>query len=973
MGTTTLIFLSYHFSTLFLCLSYTKSQAYDPEQAILLRIRQYWQSPPPLNQWSPSISSSHCSWPGVNCTNSSITGLHFTNMNIIGTIPPFICDLKNLTVLDFYNNSFVGMFPVALFSCSKLQYLSLSQNYFAGAIPEDIDGFSGLSVLDLSGNNFTGNVPAAIGRLQELKKLGLDQNQFNGTYPPEIGNLSNLEELSMAYNDFLPSSLPFSFTQLKQLRWLWMSASNLIGEIPETVGEMVALEHLDLSRNKLEGNIPSSLFMLKNLSIMYLFRNRLCGEIPHVVEALKLVELDLSDNNLTGKIPDDFGKLQNLSVLNLFYNQFSGEIPESVGRLPALKRFSLFSNNLSGVLPPELGRHSMLETVEASSNKLTGRLPEFICNGGKLLGVAAFDNNLHGELPESLGNCSSLLMVSISHNSFTGNVPVGLWTSSNLIYLMLSDNLFAGELPDEVSGNLKRLEISNNRFSGKIPIGASWRNLTVFNASNNLFSGIVPQELTVPPLLTTLLLDRNQLSGAIPSDIVSWKSLTTLNMSQNQLSGQIPKEIGFLPNLLQLDLSGEIPISLENTAYKSSFLNNPGLCTRSSLLSLNLCHSNTQKSIKSSTQFIALISSILATAFVLVLLLSLFVIRVYQKKLILNSPWKLTSFQKLDFTESDILPGLTETNLIGTGGSGKVYRVSVQRSGLVAVKRIRSDKLDQKLEKQFHAEVQILGRIRHFNIVKLLCYIYNEDSKLLVYEYMERSSLDQWLHVKKRLTNVSGSACLDWPTRFRIAVGAAQGLSYLHHGCSPPIIHRDVKSSNILLDSAFNAKIADFGLAKLLVEKGEASASVMAGSFGYIAPEYVNTVKVNEKIDVYSFGVVLLELTTGKEAPFGDEDTCLAKWAWRHMSEGRPIVNALDKEITESSYLDEMIIVFKLGVKCTSKLPSDRPSMREVLRVLGQYNYPVVNGLKNRGRDSHVTPFILSSKNGRASDSDENV
>ncbi|KAJ9128532.1 hypothetical protein P3X46_034907 [Hevea brasiliensis] len=182
---------------------------------------------------------------------------------------------------------------------------------------------------------------------------------------------------------------------------------------------------------------------------------------------------------------------------------------------------------------------------------------------------------------------------------------------------------------------------------------------------------------------------------------------------------------------------------------------------------------------------------------------------------------------------------------------------------------------------------------------------------------MERCSLGQWLHVKKRSTRVSGSVYLDRPARFRIAMGAARGLSYLHHDCLPPIIHRDVKSSNMLLDSAFNAKIADFGLARLVVKKGETSVSVVAGSFGYIAPE---------KIDVYSFGVVLLELTTGKEAHLGDENTCLAEWACRHMIEGRLI--------------DEMISVFILGVKCTSKQPSDRPSMREVFQILVQYSHP---------------------------------
>uniref|UniRef100_A0A6N2KFU5 Protein kinase domain-containing protein n=1 Tax=Salix viminalis TaxID=40686 RepID=A0A6N2KFU5_SALVM len=196
----------------------------------------------------------------------------------------------------------------------------------------------------------------------------------------------------------------------------------------------------------------------------------------------------------------------------------------------------------------------------------------------------------------------------------------------------------------------------------------------------------------------------------------------------------------------------------------------------------------------------------------------------------------------LNFTESDIFSGLKERNLIGSGGSGQVYRVAANGFGSVAVKRISNHRnSDQKLEKEFLAEIEILGTLRHLNIVKLLCCISNDNSKLLVYEYMENHSLDQWLHSEKKAESSSASmnhVALDWSKRLQIAVGAAQGLCYLHHDCSPPIVHRDVKSSNILLDSHFNAKIADFGLARMLVKQGElATVSAVAGSFGYMAPE----------------------------------------------------------------------------------------------------------------------------------------
>ncbi|KAJ8531379.1 hypothetical protein K7X08_026813 [Anisodus acutangulus] len=302
--------------------------------------------------------------------------------------------------------------------------------------------------------------------------------------------------------------------------------------------------------------------------------------------------------------------------------------------------------------------------------------------------------------------------------------------------------------------------------------------------------------------------------------------------------------------------------------------------------------------------------------------------------------WMFISFQRLEFTDSDILVNMTEEKLVGSGGSGKVYRVGVNPNGnFVAVKRTWNKRnLDHGLEKQFHAEVEVLGSIRHSNIVKLLCCISSGNSKILVYEYMENQSLDKWLHHKRRsekAITASAHCVLEWRTRLQIAVGAARGLCYMHHECSPPIIHRDIKCSNILLDHELNAKIADFGLAKVLVKWGETeTASAIAGTFGYLAPEYAYTSKVNVKSDVYSFGVVLLELVTGRQPINGDEHINLAQWAWKHHEEGNPIIDAIDEEIKEECFLKEMSSMFKLGLICTTTMPSARPSMKEVLQIL---------------------------------------
>lgn len=952
-----------------------------------------------LNSWNST--SSPCDWQEIRCSgDGSVTGIFAKEYNITGEIPGFICDLKNLTTLELAYNLIPGNFPIVLFNCSKLQFLDLSQNYFVGTLPADIDRLSSLQYLDIGANNFTGDVPPAIGNLTELKSLYMYMNLFNGTFPVEITKLVNLENLGMAYNDFLPAAIPPEFGKMTKIKYIWCTRANLIGEIPASFANFSGLEHLDLSLNDMHGEIPSRLLLLKNLSNVYLYKNQFSGPIPSPIESLNLIEIDLAMNNLNGTIPEDFGKLKKLELLNLYSNQLYGEIPQSIGLIPSLKNFRVFKNKLSGSLPLEIGLHSKLEAFEVSDNEFTAKLPENLCAGGTLFGVVAFNNILTGEIPKSLGNCQTLRTVQLYGNNFSGEVPSGLWTVLNMTSMMLSDNSFSGRLPDRIAWNFTRLEIDNNKFSGQIPAGISfWASLIVFKASNNTFSGPFPVELTSLHKLITLKLDGNSLSGALPSKVISWKSLTALNLARNKLSGPIPPVLGSLPDLLDLDLSqnhfsgeipselgqlkltslnlssnqliGKIPDEFNNMAYGNSFLNNPRLCATNSISNLPKCNAKFQDTKKLSPTILSVVLVLTVSLFIVTILVTLFMVRDYRRKKLRQdlATWKLTSFQRLDFTLVNILSSLTESSMIGSGGSGKVYKIAVDHEGrYVAVKRIWSEsKLDYNLEKEFLAEIEILGSVRHSNIVKLLCCISGDDSKLLVYEYMENQSLDRWLHGKRRKalspTSLVHHTVLDWPARLSIAIGAAQGLCYMHHDCTPPIIHRDVKSSNILLDVDFKAKIADFGLAKIMIKKGEPNTmSAVAGSFGYIAPEYAYTTKVDEKIDVYSFGVVLLELVTGREPNSGEEHTSLAEWAWKHYAEEKPIVDALDKEIKEPCYLEEMISVFKLGLKCTSSSPYNRPSMKEALHILHRCKPFDDFGGKKAGKDHDVAPLLGKDK-----------
>ncbi|RAL37173.1 hypothetical protein DM860_004095 [Cuscuta australis] len=969
------------------------------ERSILLDIKRHFSDPSSLSHWTTQ-SRDHCTWPEITCSGGSVTGLRLVYLMLNQTIPPSICDLENLTALDLNHNLIPGGFPASLYKCSNLEFLDLSYNDFNGSISGDFGRLSSsLRTLNLSANSFIDSIPPAIGGLKELRELHLAMSFNSGSLPPEIGELLNLEVLDLNDNPFSPQEIPPSITNLKNLRILWVRNANLVGEIPEKISNMTAMEFLDLSRNSLSGHIPIDTFLLKNLTNIYLTANRLRGPIPASIEALNLNSIDLSNNSLTGRIPKDFGRLTKLEVLVLFQNQLSGEIPGSIGQLPGLRDVRLFANGLSGRIPPDFGKFSKLQTFDISTNNLEGSLPEGLCDNKVLSSLIAFDNNLTGEIPKSLGDCDSLFILRVEKNRLSGRIPDGLWTCRNLSKLFVNDNFFTGELPPKAGSSLSQVEISKNRFSGGIPAGvSSWTNLVNFKAGNNLLTGEIPQELTVLPELSVLWLDGNQLSGSLPQKIASWKSLTSLKCNRNQLSGEIPSALGLLLNLNDLDLSGNelsgqippeigqlrlsslnlssnllsgrIPGQLENAAFDKSFLNNADLCSTQPSFGLRICKPKTKKPDGESIRVIAILGSIAAALFLAAILSILLVLRKNKKRKerIVVPNWKLTPFHKLSFNESNILSNLTENNAIGSGASGEVYLVDLHRTGeKVAVKRIwNAQKMDQKLEKEFEAEVKILGTIRHYNIVKLLCGISSEESKLLVYEYMENRSLDLWLHAKRRSSGLPHHRVLQWPTRLHIAIGAAQGLCYLHHNCSPPILHRDVKTSNVLLDSEFNAKMADFGLARMLIKHGEPNTvSTVVGSFGYIAPEYAQKSKVDEKIDVYSFGVILLELVTGREPNDGSEELCLADWAWQHVQGRKPIADAIDADVKKPQYMKEMEDVFKLGVFCTATLPSARPTMKEVLQILLRHRQVAGDGKMNRGSERDASPLLRYSRSER--------
>ncbi|KAJ3694488.1 hypothetical protein LUZ60_009968 [Juncus effusus] len=993
------LFLLFH--TISLCFSLNQEGLY------LLEAKRGFTDPMnSLADWN-GRDETPCSWNGVLCTGTTVTSLNFLNFNLASPFPTSFCRLPNLTLLslsyNYINSSLQSSF---LTPCKSLTHLDLSLNLLTGPLP-DLTELPSLLYLDLSGNNFSGPIPSSFGRFPKLQKLNLVNNLLSGQIPPFLGNLSSLLHLNLSYNPFTPGPIPNSLSNLSSLQILWLAGCNLNGPIPPSLGELKNLIDLDLSTNSLTGPIPDSLTQLTNIFQIELYNNSLTGQIPSGFSKLEsLHQMDFSMNQLEGPLPSDIFDIPLLESIHLYSNQLAGSVPSSLSKASSLSDLRLFSNKLNGTLPSDFGKNSPLMYLDLSSNSLTGEIPSSVCDRGLLLELLLIDNSFSGPIPQGLARCRSLTRVRLRNNQLSGQVPDGLWGLPHINLLEVSNNSLSGGISPIISSaaNLSKLILSSNKFTGPVPseIGMLSK-LYELSAENNLFNGHLPATLGNLAELGILNLENNSLSGELLKGIQSWEKLSELNLASNDFTGEIPPVLGDLPVLNYLDLSnnlltGEIPNQLQNLKlnqlnlsnnklngplpplfrtdlYKDSFFGNPGLCGDLT----GLCPDSNGS--KSKPGFVWMLRSIFIFAsLVFIIGISWFYYR-YRKftKVKLGfdkSKWTLTSFHKLGFSEYEILDSLNEDNVIGSGGSGKVYKATLSNGETVAVKKLWSIKKDPQtennnnnnnnninnnhgslIEDSFEAEVATLGKIRHKNIVKLYCCCTHKDLKLLVYEHMPNGSLGDLLHGGK-------SSVLTWRMRFKIALDSAEGLSYLHHDCVPPIVHRDVKSNNILLDAEFGARVSDFGVAKVLEAVGnngggDRSMSVIAGSCGYIAPEYAYTLRVNEKSDTYSFGVVILELVTGKppvDPEFGEKD--LVKWVCSTMDQ-KGVDFVIDSKL-DSGCKEEIVRVLNIGLLCASSLPINRPSMRRVVKMLQEARVVECEGKDGR-KDGKLSPYYCEN------------
>lgn len=836
---------------------------------------------PELLQWPKS--GDPCgppSWKHVFCSNSRVTQIQVSSVGLKGTLP------QNLNQL------------------SKLENIGLQKNQFRGELPS-FSGLSNLKYAYLDGNNFD-TIPADFfDGLENLQVLALDSNNFNA---------------SKGW------SFPKGLQSSAQLTNLSCMSCNLAGQLPDFLGNFASLQNLKLSGNNLTGPIPES---FKGLNLVNLWLNNQKG------------------GGFTGTI-DVLGNMDQLRTLWLHGNHFSGTIPESFGKLTSLKDLNLNSNQFVGLIPPSVASLS-LDHLDLNNNMFMGPVPKFKAY------KYSYSSNAFCQPTEGVP-CAPEVMALID---FLGglNYPPRLVTS------------WSGNDPCK-----SWLGLSCGTNS----------KLTVLNLPNFNLSGTLSPSAGNLDSLTQIKLQSNNISGQIPTNWTNLKSLTLLDLSQNNLSPPLPKFSG----AVKLSLDGNPLLNGKSPGSGSSSGNPPSPTKGSSSSSSSSPGDSTAETTKPKsskrTILVAIIAPVASVGVILLVAIPISICYYRKRKeasqasgslvihprdpsdpdnmvkiVVANNSNGSTSVATESGTGSryssgngashvieagnlvisvQVLRNVTKNfaseNELGRGGFGVVYKGELDDGTKIAVKRMEAGVISKKAVDEFHSEIAVLSKVRHRHLVSLLGYSVAGYERLLVYEYMPQGALSKHIFHWKSL-NLEP---LSWKRRLNIALDVARGMEYLHSLAHQSFIHRDLKSSNILLGDDFRAKVSDFGLVKLAPDSERSVVTRLAGTFGYLAPEYAVTGKITTKVDVFSFGVVLMELLTGLMAldeSRPEERQYLAAWFWNIKSDKEKLRAAIDPilEVNDDTF-ETFWTIAELAGHCTSREPSQRPDMGHAVNVL---------------------------------------
>nr|GEW35348.1 probable leucine-rich repeat receptor-like protein kinase At5g49770 [Tanacetum cinerariifolium] len=845
---------------------------------ILMALQTAWQNTT-LN-WKGSDPCDG-TWLGIGCTNSRVTSLILSSMGLTGGLPGDIGEFTELQILDLsYNTGLTGTLTPAIGKLNKLTNLVIVGCRFTGPIPSSIGNLENLQ--------YIGPIPATLGNLKNLYWLDLSANKLTGSLPVSDGLTPGLDLL----------------TNIKHFHF---GDNQLSGDIPPSLCNlnMTRILHLLFEKNQFNGSIPSTLGSMQSLEIMFLSNNRLTGPIPNLTGLNLLSYLDLSNNSFDQSyIPSWFSTLQSLTTLKMHYTNLVGELPAALFSFPQLQNVDLSNNRINGSLDISSNPSKQLERIDLQTNLIE----DFVQRDHYTIDLVLVDNTI----------CTG----SRTTDRFCSLVPKNTST------------LYSSKYNDCVPSSCDLGLVSSQNCQCAYP-----------------FIGLI---LFKAPSFSTL--ENTTIYDTLHDNLTAYYQKVKLPVDSVLLNNPSRNLVDYLAIKLHIFPSGEPSFNRTGIIGVSFALSSQGFSSPKGFNTYTFIAENYLNFLSeisgpggtkthSSSTGIIVGSAIGGCVLVgLLILAGIYALRqkgraerATQQKQPFAS-WdpeggsggvpKLKGARSFTFEElSKCTSNFSEINNIGRGGYGMVYKGTLPNGQLIAIKRAQQGSTQGGLE--FKTEIELLSRVHHKNVVGLIGFCFDQGEQMLVYEFIVNGTL------KDTLSGRSGIR-LDWIRRLKIAAGAARGLQYLHDLADPPIIHRDIKTNNILLDQRLVAKVADFGLSKPMTDANRAHITTQVkGTLGYMDPEYYMTQQLTEKSDVYSFGVVMLELITARNPiENGRYIVREVKQAMNKNMELYDLHEVLDPIIGLSSELKGLERFVDLSLKCVEETGNLRPAMSEVVKEL---------------------------------------
>ncbi|KAG2294713.1 hypothetical protein Bca52824_041382, partial [Brassica carinata] len=876
----------------------------------------------------------------VTC-NCSSTVCHVTSMFVLP--PPSLFFWT--TVLKAQDLQ--GSLPKEFAGLPFLQEIDLSRNYLNGSIPPEW-GTLPLVNISLLGNRISGPIPKEIGNITTLTSLVLEFNQISGKLPPELGNLQKIERILLSSN-YLIGDIPSTFSKLTTLTDFRISDNQFIGVIPEFIENWTELGKLVIQASGLVGTIPSTIGPLG-----------------------KLTDLRISDLNGPGSPFPPLQNMTSLKTLILRNSNLTGELPSYLGSITTLKLLDLSFNKLSGPIPATYSALSNVDNIYFTSNMLTGEVPSWMVDKGDKIDLTYNNFSKDPRTAECQKN---------SVNMFSSTSPLVANNYSNVSCLSnyICPKTFYG-LHINCGGN--ELTINGTKYDADTsdrPIFYDSRNGWVSsNTGNFLDDDRSPKEVTLWTNTSELKIAEPRLytHARLSAISLTYYALClgegnyTVNLhfaeimfSDNETYGSLGRRFFDIYVQGRLEVK-DFDIVNEAKGVGRAVVKSFQVMITNGKLEIRLFWAGKgTQAIPSRGVYGSLISAVsvdpnfippkeagtgtgvgrsigivvgavvASTVFLVLLIGGILWWRGYLRpKSQMEKDFKNLDFHISSFSLKQIkaaTDNFDPANKIGEGGFGPVHKGKLTDGTVIAVKQLSSK--SKQGNREFLNEIGMISALQHPHLVKLYGCCVEGGQLLLVYEYLENNSLARALFGPQE-TQIR----LDWPTRQNICVGIARGLAYLHEESRLKIVHRDIKATNVLLDKELNPKISDFGLAKLDEQENTHMSTRVAGTYGYMAPEYAMRGHLTDKADVYSFGVVALEIVHGRSntsAQSKAETFYLLDWV-HVLREQNKLMEVVDPRLGKDYNREEAMTMIQIGILCTSQVPSDRPSMSTVVSML---------------------------------------